>query len=149
MSGTRQPSAVVDLNLFVSGIISELGLPRRLIIRVRQDAFVLVLSRQLRDELDEVLRRQKLARYGLTAEGRAAFFDVIDARAVIVRPSPTLPLAVRDRKDEIVLATALGGSADYLVTGDADLLTLKDDPRIGSLRIVTVREFLEILEGQG
>ena len=45
-------------------------------------------------------------------------------------------------KAETVLATALAGIADYLVTGDQDLLVLDGDPAIGALRIVTVREFL-------
>jgi len=33
----------------------------------------------------------------------------------------------------------------YLVSGDADLLTLADDPRLGALRIVTARAFLDML----
>ncbi|HEX5501645.1 MAG TPA: hypothetical protein VFW96_03425 [Thermomicrobiales bacterium] len=45
----------------------------------------------------------------------------------------------------MVLAAALGGSADYRVTGDDDLLALAGDPRLGALRIVTVRAFLDLL----
>jgi predicted nucleic acid-binding protein len=53
---------------------------------------------------------------------------------------------VRDPNDEKVLAAALGNRAGYLVTGDEDLLALRDDPRIKGLRIVTAREFLETLQ---
>jgi predicted nucleic acid-binding protein len=45
----------------------------------------------------------------------------------------------------MVLAAALG-NADYLVTGDDDLLVLADDPRLGQLRILTVTAFLNILK---
>lgn len=59
---------------------------------------------------------------------------------------PVLPVSVRDPKDEHILAAALGGEADYLVTGDQDLLVLAGDPRLGSLQIVTVAAFMDILD---
>jgi predicted nucleic acid-binding protein len=49
--------------------------------------------------------------------------------------------------DERILGAALAGNADFLVTGDEDLLVLAGDPRLGSLRIVTVAAFLAILGG--
>jgi putative PIN family toxin of toxin-antitoxin system len=144
----RQPSsAVVDLNLFVSALISSLGQPRRLLNRFQSGDFILVICNQLRHELGEVLRREKLAvRFGITAEIRDTLLTFIDSKAAFVAPVSPLDITVRDPKDGIVLATALGGRADYLVTGDADLLVLRDDPRVGTLRIVTVREFLELLD---
>jgi predicted nucleic acid-binding protein len=45
-----------------------------------------------------------------------------------------------------VLACALGANVDYIVTGDEDLLVLDGHPALGSLRIVTPRAFLTILE---
>src|SRR5215212_9333099 len=116
MSETRQRnSAVVDLNLFVSGLISKLGQPQRLLQHLRDDRFVLVFSQDLRSQIGEVTERAKFrSRFGLTPSVRADFLELIDRKAVFVTPTRTLPLAVRDPKDEIVLATALGGSADYL-----------------------------------
>jgi putative PIN family toxin of toxin-antitoxin system len=137
---------VVDINLFVSGLISPLGQPHQLITHFRQDAFLLLISEQLRAELEEVLRRERLAvRFGLTEEDRNNFLLLVDTKSVRVNPRARLPVSVRDPKDEIVLATALGGRADYLVTGDDDLLVLNGHPRIGTLQIVTVRSFLEQL----
>ncbi len=46
----------------------------------------------------------------------------------------------------MVLATALGGAAEYLVTGEDDLLVLRGHPPLGALRIVTVGEFLTIIQ---
>ena len=61
-------------------------------------------------------------------------------------PVCTLPVHVRDPKDAKILALALGGNADYLVTGDDDLLVLNGDPRLGKLQIVTVHTFLTVLQ---
>ena len=138
--------AVVDHNLFVSGLISAHGLTSQLIAQFRQDAFVLVTSAQLRSELEEVLRRDRFrTKYGLTPEEVADFLFLVDTKALLVRPSRHLPVTIRDPKDAIVLATAVGGSADFVVSGDDDLLTLAADTRLGSLRIRTVRAFLEVL----
>lgn len=147
MSSPRpQSRAVVDHNLFVSGLISKLGQPHQLIDQFRNGSFTLVISDQLRAELEEVLGRGKFAtKYGLTEEERAGFLLLVDTTALFVTPRDRLPVHVRDPKDDIVLATALGGSAEYVVTGDRDIRELSGDPRLGNLKIVTVREFLEVL----
>jgi len=148
MNSARLPaSAVLDLNLFVSGLISSLGQPRRLLDGLWGDEFVVVICTQLRDELEKVLQREKFtARFGVTPKARSDLLFVIDAKARFVIPAASVPVLVRDPKDEIVLATALGGRADYLVTGDVDLLVLKNAPAIDPLQIVTVREFLAVLD---
>jgi predicted nucleic acid-binding protein len=69
-------------------------------------------------------------------------------QAILVLPNNELPLPVRDVKDEPILAAAFGGQADYIVTGDKDLLVLDGDPRLGKLRIVTARAFLDVLAAQ-
>jgi putative PIN family toxin of toxin-antitoxin system len=142
-------SAVVDTNLFISGLISKVGLPYQLTETFRQGSFTLLISPQLRAELEEVLRRDKFRiRYRVSDAEREQFLSLLHTQAVPVTPRRRLPIAVRDPKDERVLAAALGGRADYLITGDEGLLVLNGDPRIGSLRIVTVRQFLELLEAR-
>ncbi|MCL4459326.1 MAG: putative toxin-antitoxin system toxin component, PIN family [Chloroflexi bacterium] len=139
-------SAVVDTNLFVSGLIIELGTPYELVEASRRGAFTLVVSESLYMEYRRVLLRPKFAeKYGITLEEVTDFLFLIDTSARRVTPSRRLPITVRDKKDEGILAAALGGKADYLVTGDEDLLVLRDDPRLGRLKIVTARDFLDIL----
>ena len=139
-------SAVVDTNIVISAFLSRRGAPRALLMSLYNGTFQLLISPSLRAEYVEVLARPAFAqRFNLAADDVAAFMRFLDRRAQLV--SPQLPYlgVVRDPKDEHVLATAIEGRADYLVTGDADLLTLADDPRIGKLRIVTVRAFLDML----
>ena len=69
----------------------------------------------------------------------------LDRQSQRVALTSALPVAVRDVKDEMILAPAVEGAANYLVTGDDDLLTLNGTSALGTLRIVPVRDFLAIL----
>ncbi len=146
-SGSPPRRVVVDTNLFVSAALSKLGQPHRLIEDFRHDRITVLTSGPLRDEVERVLRRLRLvSRFGLTAQYREDILFPLDSRAIRVTPSARLPVAVQDPKDEMVLATALGGGAGFLISGDDDLLELDGDPRIGPLRIVTVRDFLQLVD---
>jgi putative PIN family toxin of toxin-antitoxin system len=130
----------------VSGVLFRRGNPSALRHAWERRAVGLVTSTAQRDELHDVLTRPAVAgRYGLTHAERDALFRRIDDDGEFVAPLTTLPLPVRDVDDEPILGTALAARADYLVTGDKDLLVLAGDPRLGALKIVTVAEFLAIL----
>jgi putative PIN family toxin of toxin-antitoxin system len=62
---------------------------------------------------------------------------------VVPRIKGPIPAVTRDRKDDYLLAYALVGGADYLVTGDEDLLALQQ--QIHELEILTPRQFSEKL----
>ena len=67
----------------------------------------------------------------------------VRARAVIVSELPEVDL-VDDPDDNLVLATAVAGEADYLVTGDRrHLLQLK---KVRRTRVLTARELMELLD---
>jgi putative PIN family toxin of toxin-antitoxin system len=147
MPNARRPSkAVVDTNLFVSGLISKQGVPSEILRLWRQGAFTLLVCRDQRDEICAVINRPKIAeKYGLSIEDREDLVRLIDTVAVKAPSKRQLPVEVRDPKDEMILASALGGKADYLVTGDDDLLVLVGKAELGKLQIVTARTFLESL----
>jgi len=63
---------------------------------------------------------------------------ITEAAQDIVHPSETPTSACRDKDDDNVLACASEAEADYLVTGDKDLLHLKV---FRGIRIITSREF--------
>lgn len=146
MSAGERARVVIDTNLFVSGTLLKRGAPYRLLEAFRAQQFTLVISEELRAEIAEVLQRPKLAaRYQVTEGDVAALLFAIDTGAAFTPLTTPPPGRVRDPKDEAVLLAALSGAADYLVTGDEDLLVLRSDPQLGTLRIVTVTEFLEVL----
>jgi len=147
MTKNKSVKVVVDTNLFVSGSILKRGNPYELLEAWRHKAFVLLISDALETEIAEVLIRSKIKeKYHLTTEEVEDTLRLLQTDALRTVPTPTLPFTLRDPKDEKVLAVALGGKADYLVTGDEDLLTVKDNPDLLGLRIVTPAAFLALLK---
>lgn len=137
---------VIDTNIFVSGPLSHLGNPFALLEAWRNHRFALLLSERQQRELTDVLSRPKFTvRYRVPPDEFARFSAGLSA-ATRVPLNSTIPLPVRDVQGEHILAAAIGGNADYLVSGDKDLLELAGDPRLGKLKIVTVAEFLAILD---
>ena len=148
MSAVISLAVVIDTNLFVSTIISPTGVPARLLAAWRQRLFRLLLTDAHFDEIAGVLSRAWLReRYGVASSEVAALLVELERRAERTTPLPSadLPIHSRDRDDDMLLASAIGGHADFLVTGDEDLLVLNGDERLGDLSIVRVVDFLDRL----
>lgn len=138
---------VIDTNLLVSGVISK-GLPRQLLDGARAGEFELCTSEVLLAELQDVLGRgkfaQMLAQAGQTPQGIVAELRRL---AVVVMPTHVPRVVPTDADDDHVLAAALYGSADLIVSGDQrDLLPLVSYEGIA---IVTARQAWERLTLQG
>jgi putative PIN family toxin of toxin-antitoxin system len=140
------PHVVVDTNLFVSGIILKRGFPHDLLVLWRGGGYVLLISDGQYAEIEDVFARPEIMnKYGVTETERAELLELIRGTTVHVIPDPELPLEIRDVKDAMILACALSGKADFLITGDRDLLVLAGDSRLGHLQIITARTFLNRL----
>lgn len=68
-----------------------------------------------------------------------AVFDDIE---IVPKPDAAFPVSIRDPDDKWILATAVAGKADVLVTGDDDLFSVTADSPI---KIVTPRAFWQML----
>ncbi|GIW05497.1 MAG: twitching motility protein PilT [Dehalococcoidia bacterium] len=147
MSAARLLSAVVDTNIFVSAVLSPRGTPARILAALQSSSFQLISSRDQQQELADVLAREALfGRYQVSRAERDDFIELFGLRARLVEPTKRLPVSVRDPKDSMLLAAALGGRADYLVSGDSDLLELAGDPRLGRLSVLTAAAFVAVLD---
>lgn len=127
---------VLDTNVLVSGLAYPDSVPGRIVSAWRQGAVEVVLSRYILDELARVLLRLN-HRLNWPPGDFADFIDMLAVQAELVEPGVSAAkVRVRDAKDIPVLGTLLAAKADYLVTGDRDLLALA-----GRHPIVTPAEF--------
>jgi putative PIN family toxin of toxin-antitoxin system len=108
---------VIDTNVMVAGIVTE-GLCRE-ILEVHLPEHEAVLSQVLWDELVETLQRK----FDLGPE-TLPILALYRQRSTWCEPSAITPTVCRDPDDDWVLATAVAGGAEAIVSGDADLLTL-------------------------
>lgn len=128
---------VVDTNVLVSAFLWQ-GTPGRLIELAAEKEIELFASRTLLDELAATLAKKKLAKpllaTGLTADQMLRHYrrlvTLVTARQFVQQVS-------RDADDDAVLACALAARADLIVSGDDDLLVLKD---FQSIPIVTAAQ---------
>ena len=67
----------------------------------------------------------------------------LSAEFEMVEPKPLSKPVCRDADDDVVLATALAANAEVIVTGDADLLVLKE---FQGIKIISPRQFVELLD---
>lgn len=131
---------VFDTNIIVSGYLWS-GAPRSAINVVLEGRAKLLASEALIDELKDVLSRPKFAKR-LDIVAQTAEQIVVDhlKHLEIVEVTP-IPLTIKaDPDDDMVLACAVSGKADFIVSGDPHLL---EQQSFRNIPIITVNAFLE------
>ena len=116
---------VLDTNVLVSGIAYPASIPGRILGAWRQGAIKVVLSRYILDELARVLPRLN-HRLKWEPSYFAELVDILAIEAELVEPEALESDVARDASDVPVLGTLMAAKADYLITGDEDLLVLAD-----------------------
>lgn len=119
MAGLR---VVLDTNVLVSGLAYPGSIPGRIVAVWRQGGLDVALSHYILDELARVLPR--LPRISMTPVEIRDLVDSLMFLVDIVEPKGEQDADLRDPADQTVLLTLLAAKADYLITGDKDLLAL-------------------------
>ena len=133
---------LLDTNVLLSALISPGSSPDLLYRAWRDGRFTLISSEEQMDEFRRVSRYPKLRRY-LQPAAAGTMLNEIRQLAVLMTRLPRVE-ASPDSADNLLLAAAQAGRAEYLVTGDkADLLKLL---RFKSVRIISVAEMVALLE---
>lgn len=131
-SATGYLRVTIDTNVWISALLYG-GEPERLIRSCKQHCKI-VVSEYIVNELLGYLKQ-----IGAPYKWRNSLEKLIKQICLLVEPDD-LPVISRDIKDDPVIATATVGACDYLITGDKDLLVLR---QVQKIRIVTPSEFLE------
>jgi putative PIN family toxin of toxin-antitoxin system len=133
---------VIDTNVIVSALVRPSGRPAEVVNAARGGALLWITSLDLIKEAQRVLLRPHIRRLIEANEDAIAdLFLVMNTVAMCVTPTRQVS-ASRDPDDNRVLEAAVAGEADYIVTGDRDLLELAS---YEGIRIVTPADFVELL----
>lgn len=135
---------LLDTNIIISGFLSAKGPPGHLLQVWLDGRFDLVTSQTQLDELQRALGYDR-PRDRVSFEQVRDFVDNIDVMAVVV--SAVVPVNVSpDPDDNLILAIAIAGQADLIVSGDKQhMLTLH---AVEGIPIVTPRDALSYLEDE-
>lgn len=136
MRSQKQSKIIVDTNIWIGFLIGkELHNLKDLIVN---EKVKIITSEQLIKELKLVTSRKKLKKY-FEEDKVSDLLSLLDIIAEKIRIGKIDPIC-RDPKDDFLLALAKESKANYLITGDKDLLHIKI---YGRTKIVTAREFKE------
>lgn len=135
MTGTFR-RIVVDTNVIASAIIFPQSIPRRALLHALGNSDVL-FSGATREELREVVSREKFDRYLARPKRMAALERILDQMREAV-PAPC-ESGCRDPKDFKFLELAVGGAATLILSGDSHLLELHP---YGAIQILSPLDFL-------
>lgn len=112
---------VLDTNVLVSAALFRQSKPAQVFRTVLDSGNVLVSVETL-EEIRNVLNRKKFDRY-ISLEDKRDFLAVLVRRSSLIEPT-LRTIACRDPKDNHILELAVSGQADFIITGDNDLLVL-------------------------
>lgn len=125
---------VIDTNLWVSFLIT--GNFKQLETLLFAGGLTILLSEELLDELEATIRKPKLRKY-FGPDALNEMLTVFDPYVEIIDVRSEVKVC-RDPDDDFLLALAKDGRADYLLTGDSDLLVLGS---FGKTRILSMSDF--------
>lgn len=136
MPGNNLLRVILDTNLWISYLISKRL--SKIDELFEHEDLVLLFSEELLEEFIEVANRPKFRKY-FPAENVEELLSLFDEFGEMVEVISELNLC-RDPKDNFLLELAKDGKADFLVTGDDDLLIINN---FGITEIITYSEFEE------
>lgn len=129
---------VLDNNVIISAAMFWTSIPAQALRKARMDKFKIIASHNTLTELYHTLLNSKFNKY-VTEAKRVEFFEIYKNALQIIPVTESIN-ACRDPKDNKFLELAVSAKADFIITGDKDLLDL--NPFRGT-QIITPKEFVE------
>ena len=129
---------IVDTNCWISFLIGRRL--QRLVDLLSEETIQLIICDELLDEIRDVTSRPKFTNYFPSKEVDS-LMEFLHLIGESIYPHQSVQLC-RDESDNYLLALAIEANADYLVTGDLDLLILD---KVGDCAIVNVETFEQMI----
>ena len=132
----KRARVIFDTNIWISFLISKsMNDIDRLIFT---EKIILLFSNELMTEFIDVTSRNKLRPY-FTKENITSLIDLIEEYGEIIPVKSKVDIC-RDTKDNFLLSLAKDGKADYLITGDKDLLVIENFGKTKIEKLVNFRD---------
>ena len=139
----RKIKAVIDTNIFVSGIISSKGSSRRILELAKEEVFKTVTAASINKEILSVLHREHIyIKYNLNEEIIDDIAAFLYEGTILVEGTHEVSKISKDPADDKFISCGVEGEADYIVSGDEHLLNLK---HYRGIQIISAKNFLKIL----
>lgn len=138
-SKKKKSIIIVDSNIWISFMIGKTIL--KLKERVAEGKIEVIITDRLLDEIKEVASRKRFEKYFQDAHVKN-FFEYLQSISTHTKIKSEVNIC-RDEKDNYLLALAQDSKADYIVTGDKDLLTLE---KFCKTQIIRFSKFNEIFQ---
>ena len=135
----KNKKIILDTNLWISFLISK-NL-NKLDPLINAGEIKLLFSKESFEEFADVVERPKFKRF-FPIKDIEQILNIFDQFGELITVKSKVNIC-RDEKDNFLLNLSIDGKADYLITGDKDLLILK---KIERTKILTIKEFLDIVE---
>ncbi len=135
-------NVVFDANVLVSGLSRRTASPPTILMDMwKRGSFDVAVSDHILAKVEEAWSKPYFQSFHPDAE-IAYILEEIRALAGNVAPVADVHGVAEDDEDDLVLATAVGAKADYLVTGDKHVLNISE---FRGIRIVSPRDFLDLM----
>jgi putative PIN family toxin of toxin-antitoxin system len=140
MAKKKRLKIIIDTNWYVSATINRTS-RRRLYDLLINENLTIFYSSELLAEYESVISRKKFEKF-VRQEQVSRFIGLVLTRLKPVEINTLVRLS-RDAKDNFLLSMSIDCGADYLVTGDPDLLIIK---KFGKTKILTMAAFSKVIE---
>jgi len=132
----RNKKIILDTNLWISFLISKKF--NRIDELIENKKITLIFSDELIEEFVDVVSRPKFKKY-FSKRDIEKILEYFDQFGELTKVTSDLKIC-RDEKDNFLLSLSVVSDADYLISGDKDLLVLE---KIGETKIMTFTDFIE------
>jgi len=137
---------VFDTNVIVSAILSKKSKPGRILEMAINGNFLLVMSPFIRKEIERVFQYPKIVKEfkqkNISLEEINEFLSILEDLSLTVPGNITVEAVKNDPSDNAVIACAVEGEADFVVSGDHHLTDIEAYRHI---RIINPETFLRII----
>ncbi len=126
---------VFDTNIFISAFVIPGSLAEKAILKIIEGVDCLLISREILDEVLSVLS----SKFGRDREALSHVALILSDLAEWVKPGKRVKV-FKDEPDNRIVECAIYGGAALLVTGDKEILRLKE---YKGVKIISLKEYVE------